>query len=94
MHGEISRIHRTRVLSSGQIQYTSHLLCSPYDTLEEVIGMRGTPGHGSLMEWGIRYREMDLAPDGGIDWEALKVAIIPGQRQSVLVTCSSRQVNP
>lgn len=54
------------------------LPCSPYDTLEEVIGMRGTPGHGSLMEWGIKYREMDLAPDGGIDWEALKVAIVPG----------------
>ena len=30
------------------------------------------------MEWGIKYREMDLAPDGGIDWEALKTAIIPG----------------
>jgi cystathionine beta-lyase family protein involved in aluminum resistance len=24
--------------------------------MEEVIGMRGTPGHGSLMEWGITYR--------------------------------------
>lgn len=40
--------------------------------------MRGTPGHGSLMEWGILYREQQLAPDGGIDWEALKTAIVPG----------------
>lgn len=24
--------------------------------MEEVIGLRGTPGHGSLMEWGVTYR--------------------------------------
>ena len=52
---------------------------SPYDTLEEVIGMRGTPGHGSLMEWGIQYREQPMSPDGSIDWEALKTAIVPGE---------------
>uniref|UniRef100_A0A383VT04 Uncharacterized protein n=1 Tax=Tetradesmus obliquus TaxID=3088 RepID=A0A383VT04_TETOB len=50
----------------------------PYDTMEEVIGMRGTPGHGSLMEWGITYRELPLAADGGLDWEALASAIKPG----------------
>lgn len=54
--------------------------CSPYDTMEEVIGTRGTPGHGSLMEWGVTYRELELAPGGGIDWETLKTAIVPGER--------------
>lgn len=51
---------------------------SPYDTMEEVIGTRGTPGHGSLMEWGVTYRELPLGEGGQIDWEALKAAIKPG----------------
>lgn len=48
--------------------------------MEEVIGLRGTPGHGSLAEWGVTYREVDLAPDGGIDWRALQTAIRPGTK--------------
>ena len=51
---------------------------SPYDTLEEVIGLRGTPGHGSLREWGVAYRELPLDADGSIDWDALATAILPG----------------
>jgi cystathionine beta-lyase family protein involved in aluminum resistance len=54
-------------------------LLRPYDTLEEVIGLRGTPGHGSLAEWGVTYRELPLAPGGGIDWEALAKAVVPGK---------------
>lgn len=51
----------------------------PYDTMEEVIGQRGTPGHGSLMEWGVTYRELPLTADSGrIDWEALATAVKPG----------------
>jgi cystathionine beta-lyase family protein involved in aluminum resistance len=48
----------------------------PYDTLEEVIGERGE-GQGTLKEWGIKYRELDLTEDGGIDWDALATAIKP-----------------
>lgn len=54
------------------------LSCSPYDTLEEVIGLRGTPGIGSLMDFGVTYRKLDLTPAGSIDWEALASAIRPG----------------
>ncbi len=50
----------------------------PYDTLEEVIGLRGTPGHGSLMEWGIKYRELPLAANNELDWLALACAVVPG----------------
>ncbi|GAB4815805.1 hypothetical protein N2152v2_002851 [Parachlorella kessleri] len=53
---------------------------SPYDTLEEVIGLRGTPGIGSLMDFGVSYRKLDLAPSGSIDWEALASAIRPETR--------------
>lgn len=52
---------------------------SPYDTLEEVIGLRGTPGIGSLMDFGVTYRKLDLTPAGAIDWEALASAIRPGE---------------
>jgi cystathionine beta-lyase family protein involved in aluminum resistance len=46
----------------------------PYDTLEEVIGIRGA-GQGSLAEFGIVYDELDLRPDGGIDWQGLEGAL-------------------
>jgi cystathionine beta-lyase family protein involved in aluminum resistance len=47
---------------------------SPYDTLEEVIGLR-SPGQGSLIEFGIRYRELSLTDEGTVDWHALENAI-------------------
>ena len=46
----------------------------PYDTLEEVIGIRGS-GQGSLAEFGISYDELDLLPDGGINWDGLAGAL-------------------
>lgn len=45
----------------------------PYDTLEGVIGIRPTPG--SLAEYGVTYRQVDLLPDGGFDWDGIKTAI-------------------
>ena len=47
---------------------------SPYDTLEEVIGLRGE-GQGSLIEFGIKYRELPLTKEGNVDWEALSRAV-------------------
>ncbi|ERT07715.1 aluminum resistance family protein [Lyngbya aestuarii BL J] len=47
---------------------------APYDTLEEVIGLRGK-SQGSLIEYGISYRQIDLQFDGKIDWESLKIGI-------------------
>ena len=45
----------------------------PYDTLEEVIGIR--PSTGSLVEYGITYRQVEFLPDGGFDFEGIKAAI-------------------
>ena len=39
----------------------------PYDTLEEVIGISGTPGSGSLKEYGIGYEQVDLLSDGSVN---------------------------
>lgn len=45
----------------------------PYDTLEEVIGIRESKG--SLKEYGITYRQVDLKPDGSFDYDAIKEAV-------------------
>lgn len=47
---------------------------SPYDTLEEVIGLRGQ-GQGSLQDFGISYRQLELTEAGSIDWPALANAV-------------------
>ena len=54
------------------------IYCSggPYDTLEEVIGIRGE-GKGSLKEFGITYKQVNLLPDGSIDLEGVRRAIGP-----------------
>jgi cystathionine beta-lyase family protein involved in aluminum resistance len=45
----------------------------PYDTLEEVIGIRPSPC--SLMEYGVTYRQVDLLPDGSFDYDGIAAAI-------------------
>lgn len=45
----------------------------PYDTLEEVIGIR--PSKGSLAEYGITYRQVDILGDGSFDYEKIEKAI-------------------
>lgn len=45
----------------------------PYDTLEEVIGIRSSPC--SLKEYGVSYRQVDLLPDGGFDYDGIRAAI-------------------
>ena len=46
---------------------------APYDTLQEVIGIRQSPC--SLAEYGVNYRQVDLLPDGGFDYDGIKAAI-------------------
>jgi cystathionine beta-lyase family protein involved in aluminum resistance len=51
----------------------------PDDTLEEVIGLRGE-GQGSLAEFGVRYDELALLPDGRVDEARLEEALTPPTR--------------
>ena len=46
---------------------------APYDTLEEVIGIR--PSACSLKEYGVSYRQADLKPDGSFDYDAIRAAV-------------------
>ncbi|MDO4868928.1 MAG: methionine gamma-lyase family protein [Bacillota bacterium] len=56
---------------------------APYDTLEEVIGLRGE-GKGSLKDYGITYDQVELSPEGRIDFDALRKAIKPCTRMITL----------
>ena len=46
---------------------------APYDTLEEVIGIR--PSRCSLKEYGVSYRQADLTAEGGFDFDAIRAAV-------------------
>ncbi|WP_312355598.1 methionine gamma-lyase family protein [Aminipila sp.] len=52
---------------------------APYDTLEEVIGLRGE-GKGSLKEFGITYKQVELTSEGNIDFNTLKNIISKNTR--------------
>ncbi|MCB8778772.1 methionine gamma-lyase family protein [Planktothrix agardhii 1032] len=56
---------------------------TPYDTLEEVIGVRGQ-GQGSLLDFGISYRQLELTVQGKIDWEGLRSAITAKTRMVLI----------
>ena len=52
---------------------------APYDTLEEVIGIRGN-GQGSLIEFGISYKQLNLTEEGSINWTDLGSAVTNSTR--------------
>ena len=66
----ISGTHALHIALSGNLRPGDELLSpvgKPYDTLEEVIGIRDSVG--SLKEYGVSYRQVDLLPDGTFDYE-------------------------
>ncbi len=68
--------HALYTALAGNLRPGNELLSpvgKPYDTLEEVIGIR--PSNGSLKEYGITYRQVDLLPDGSFDFDAIRAAI-------------------
>ena len=64
----------------------------PYDTLEEVIGIR--PSRGSLAEYGISYRQAELKADGSFDYEAIKEAMSPRTRLVTIQRSKGYQTRP
>lgn len=68
--------HALNVALSSNLRPGDELLSpvgKPYDTLEEVIGIR--PSRGSLKEYGVSYSQVDLKPDGSFDYENIKKAV-------------------
>lgn len=68
--------HALAVALAGNLRPGDELLAisgKPYDTLEEVIGIR--PSSGSLLEYGITYRQVDLLPNDRFDFEKIRLAM-------------------
>ena len=64
----------------------------PYDTLEEVIGIR--PSKGSLAEYGVSYKQVDLLADGGFDYENIRKAITEKTRLVTIQRSKGYQTRP
>lgn len=72
----ISGTHALTIALSGNLRPGDEILSpvgKPYDTLEGVIGI--TPSKGSLAEYGITYKQVDLLEGGKFDYEGIKAAI-------------------
>lgn len=72
----ISGTHALHIALSGNLRPGDELLSpvgKPYDTLEEVIGIRESVG--SLKEYGVVYRQVDLLEDGSFDYENIRKAV-------------------
>ena len=75
----VNGTHALSLALTGVLRPGDKLIYStgaPYDTLEETIGIRGK-GKGSLIDFGITYEQVELTPDGKIDFDALANAITP-----------------
>ena len=71
-----SGTHALAITLAGLLRPGDELLSpvgKPYDTLEEVIGIR--PSEGSLAEYGITYKQAELLEDGTFDYDAIREAI-------------------
>ncbi len=76
-HSFVSGTHALSVALFGVLRMGDTIVSvtgKPYDTLEEVIGLRGK-GNGSLRDFGVDYRELGLTPAGEIDFGAVPDAV-------------------
>ncbi|MBC7959750.1 MAG: methionine gamma-lyase family protein, partial [Vallitaleaceae bacterium] len=72
----MSGTHALTVAFFGNLRPGDELIAAagkPYDTLEGVIGIRET--NGSLKEFGIVYKQVELLESGGLDYPGIKNAI-------------------
>ena len=87
--------HALAVALAGNLRPNDELLSpvgKPYDTLEEVIGIR--PSNGSLAEYGVSYRQVDLKPDGSFDFENIEKAINHRTRLVTIQRSKGYQTRP
>ena len=77
-HNFVSGTHALSVALFGVLRSGDKMVSvtgKPYDTLEEVIGISGEVGNGSLMDYGVTYDQVDLLPDGRADLENIEKAV-------------------
>ena len=91
----VSGTHALALALSSQLRPGDELLSpvgKPYDTLEEVIGIRDSVG--SLAEYGITYRQVDLLEDGSFDWENIRKAINEKTKMVTIQRSKGYQTRP
>lgn len=91
----VSGTHALAVALSSQLRPGDELLSpvgKPYDTLEEVIGIRESVG--SLAEYGVKYRQVDLLEDGSFDWENIRKAISDKTKMVTIQRSKGYQTRP
>lgn len=91
----VSGTHALAVALSSQLRPGDELLSpvgKPYDTLEEVIGIRESTG--SLAEYGVKYRQVDLLEDGSFDWENIRKAITEKTKMLTIQRSKGYQTRP
>lgn len=91
----VSGTHALAVALSSQLRPGDELLSpvgKPYDTLEEVIGIRESVG--SLAEYGVKYRQVDLLEDGSFDWENIRKAINEKTKMVTIQRSKGYQTRP
>ena len=87
--------HALAIALFGNLRPGDELLSpvgKPYDTLEEVIGIR--PSCGSLAEYGVVYRQVDLREDGTFDYENIKKAINEKTKMVTIQRSKGYQTRP
>lgn len=73
----VSGTHAIALCLLGVLKPGDRLLSAqgaPYDTLAETIGI-GSNKQGSLKSYGVEYQQVELLPDGHLDWEGIKKAL-------------------
>ncbi len=87
--------HALTLALAGNLRPGDELLApagKPYDTLEEVIGIR--PSRGSLAEYGITYRQVDLKEDGTFDYDGIREAIRGRTKMAAIQRSKGYQTRP
>ena len=85
-HNFMSGTHTLTVALFGILRPGDEMLCvtgTPYDTIQPVIGI--TPCSGSLQDFGVRYSEVALLPDGGIDLDGIRKAVAEKKPKMVYI---------
>ena len=70
--------HTLAVALFGVLRPGDTMLCvtgTPYDTIHPVIGLNGKDGSGSLADFGVIYKQVELKADGSLDFEAIENAV-------------------
>ncbi len=74
-HNFVNGTHTLSTALFGVLRPNDTLLSltgAPYDTMEEIIGIRGDSGRGSLKDFGIRYEQCELLDDGTPDLDMIR----------------------